>query len=257
MITWLAGSLGHTLLGLCSTMGGFALFFRDFMYALFTTRLQITKLFSQMEQVGIGSLVIVALTGTFTGAVLALQSYIGFKRYGGTELIGPLIALSMTRELGPVITGLMVTGRAGSAMAAELGTMRITEQIDALVTLNINPLQYLVIPRILASTVIMPFLTVFSMACGIIGGYIVCIYSLGLNSQQYMEGIRKYLEFSDITSGLIKSAFFGLIISWVGCYKGYVASGGARGVGLSTTQSVVMGSILMLLANYFLTSLLF
>ncbi len=210
-----------------------------------------------MELIGVDSFMITILTGTFAGAVLALQSYSGFKRYGGQEFMGPFIALSMARELGPVITGLMVTGRAGSAIAAEIGTMQITEQIDALKTLNINPIQYLAVPRIVAGTIILPFLTIFSMICGIIGGYFIGVQVLGLNGQQYISGIEKYLELTDIRNGLIKSAAFGLILSWVGAYKGFSAQGGARGVGLATTQSVVMGSILLLGANYFLTAMLF
>lgn len=253
----IAEKIGHITLSLCTTMGAFFIFFLETARTALTTRIRIHRLFEQMEQVGVNSLGIVLLTGTFTGAVLAVQSYIGFKRYGGTELIGPLIALGMARELGPVITGLMVTGRAGSAMAAELGTMNITEQKDALITLNINPFQYLVVPRMIASTLITPFLTISAVACGIAGGYVVGVYSLGLSSQQYLEGIRKYLELSDIMSGLIKSAAFGFILAWVGCFKGFSAHGGARGVGIATTQSVVMGSIMLLIANYFLTVLLF
>jgi phospholipid/cholesterol/gamma-HCH transport system permease protein len=257
MITWLAGTLGHGLIMLCTMMGSFAIFLGNIITATISTRLKLKKVFFYMEQVGVDSLGIVLLTGTFTGAVLALQSYIGFKRYGGQELIGPLIALSMARELGPVLTGLMVTGRAGSAMAAEIGTMRITEQIDALITLRINPLQYLIVPRVVASTIILPCLSMCSVACGVVGGYFVVVYSLGLNGQTYLDGIKKYLELSDITNGLFKSAVFGLILSWVGCFKGYFASGGARGVGLATTQSVVMGSMLTILANYLLTAFLF
>src|SRR5690606_24415522 len=135
---------------------------------------------------------------------------------------------------------------AGSAIAAEIGTMRITEQIDALKTLSINPLQYLVVPRLLAGLLILPLLTVISMLCGVIGGYLIAVHVLGLNGYQYITGIKKYLEFSDVTSGLIKSSVFGFIITWIGAYKGYYTTGGARGVGLATTQSVVMGSILLL-----------
>jgi len=251
------GYIGSYLMGLSTMMGQCMLFLIDTIKVFFTTRLKLQKFLQQLEAIGVDSALIVILTGTFAGAVLALQSYIGFKRYGGEEFIGPVVALSMTRELGPVITGLMVTGRAGSAIAAEIGTMRITEQIDALKTLSINPLQYLVVPRILASLLILPLLTVISMLCGVIGGYLIAVNVLGLNGYQYITGIKKYLEFSDVTSGLIKSSVFGFIIAWIGSYKGYFTSGGARGVGLATTQSVVMGSILLLLANYFLTAALF
>lgn len=257
MIERFLNSVGGFSLSMCTMMGSFALFFVQSLKTTITTRLKLSKLLQQLEEIGTNSLIIVILTGTFAGAVLALQTYIGVRRYGGEEFIGPVVALSMARELGPVITGLMVAGRSGSAIAAEIGTMRITEQIDALKTLRINPLQYLVVPRMIAGTIVMPLLTVFSMVCGVVGGYIIATSVLGLNGNQYIHGIKKYLEYSDITSGLIKSAFFGLILTWVGAFKGFYASGGARGVGLATTQSVVMGSILLLLANYFLTAALF
>ena len=249
--------IGAFMMQICVMLGALMLFLLDIGRTLFTTRLKLHKTFVQIEEIGVDSWIIAILTGIFAGAVLALQSYIGFKRYGGQEFVGPVVALSMARELGPVITGLMVTGRAGSAIAAEVGTMRITEQIDALQTLSINPIQYLVIPRIIAGTIVMPFLTIFSMMFGVLGGYFVAVYVLDLNGEQFTHGIKKYLEFSDIRSGLIKAAWFGFLLTWVGCFKGYYASGGARGVGAATTQSVVMGSILLILANYFLTAILF
>lgn len=257
MIVSLVNALGKYTLSFLNNLGSFILFLYQALIIAFSEKVSLSKVIDQMEQIGVGSFAIAILTGTFAGAVLALQTYIGFKRYGGLEFIGPLIALSMTRELGPVITGLMVTGRAGSAIAAELGSMRITEQIDALKTLRINPYRYLVIPRILAATIILPFLTVFSMVCGTIGGYIIAVHVLDLNGQQYLEGIRQYVELWDIASGLIKSSFFGFILSWVGTFKGFYAQGGARGVGIATTESVVMGSVLLLIANYFLTAALF
>ncbi len=257
MFLALATSLGKWSIDLCNTLGGLMLFLWQLSKTAVTTRPKIGKLLTQMESIGVDSFLIVILTGGFAGAVLAFQSYIGFKRYGSVEFIGPLVALSMTREIGPVITGLMVTGRSGSAIAAELGTMRITEQIDALSTLNINPFQYLVVPRVIAGIVIMPFVTTFSMMAGIIGGYCVCVYVLNLNSQEYIDGIMKYLELNDVINGLIKSSVFGFILTWVGSFKGYKAFGGARGVGIATTQSVVTGSILLIIANYFLTALLF
>lgn len=209
-----------------------------------------------MSNIGVDSLNITVLTGSFTGMVFALQSYIGFQRVGGEQFIGPVVALGLIRELGPVLTGLMVTGRAGSAITAEIGTMRITEQIDALQTLRINAFQYLVVPRILAGTIILPFLTLFAMICGIIGGYIICVYVLLLSPEDYISGIKSYVELSDIRGGLIKASVFGLILTWVGTYKGFYTSGGARGVGISTTQSVVVSSVLILMSNYFLTKLL-
>ena len=189
-----------------------------------------------MQRIGVESLAVIVLTGSFSGMVLALQSYIGFQRVGGENFIGSVVALGMIRELGPVMTGLMVTGRAGSAIAAELGTMRITEQIDALRTLCIDSLQYLVVPRIVAATIILPFLTLFSMLFGILGGYFIVTYVLGLSPEDYINSIKAYVELSDIRGGLIKAGVFGLILSWVGTYKGFFTWGGARGVGVDHTK---------------------
>lgn len=250
-------AIGAYTIRVCDQFGSFVLFLVKSIKTLFTTRLKVSKTFVHMQTIGVDSLSIVVLTGTFAGAVLAFQSYIGFKRFGGQEFIGPVVALALARELGPVLTGLMVTGRAGSAIAAEIGTMRITEQIDALRTLCINTWQYLVVPRLVASVIILPFLTIFSVLCGTIGGYCIAVYVLGLNGEQYITGIQRYVELEDITKGLFKSAIFGLILAWVGSYKGYNTTGGARGVGLSTTQSVVIASIMILIANYFLTAILF
>lgn len=250
-------SIGTYTLSLCSMLGSFVLFLREAFHTLLSSRLRVQKVFAQMNAIGVGSLPIVILTGTFAGAVLTLQSYIGFKRYGGTELIGPLVAISMAREIGPVITGLIVTGRSGSAIAAEIGTMRISEQIDALVTLCINPFQYLVVPRILAGILVLPILTVFASFAGTLGGYGIGVHILNLNGQVYIEGVEKYLKLQDIINGLVKSSAFGFLLTLVGSFKGYTTHGGARGVGISTTQSVVMGSILIIIANYFLTAALF
>jgi phospholipid/cholesterol/gamma-HCH transport system permease protein len=250
-------TLGELTLEIFNAFGGFALFCIKAIRTLFTTRFKVFRTLEQMQQIGVNSLSIIILTGTFTGMVLAFQSYIGFHRFGGEEFIGPVVALGLVRELGPVLSGLMVTGRAGSAIAAEIGTMQITEQVDALRTLGIDPMQYLVVPRIVASVLILPLLALFCSFLGIIGGYIVSINALGLNPEQYQSGIREFVALSDITGGLIKASCFGLILSLVGCYKGYMTIGGARGVGLSTTQAVVLGSTMILIANYFLTAALF
>ncbi len=211
----------------------------------------------QMEEVGFNSIPVVLVTAIFTGMVLALQSYTGFRRFNAEVLVGTVVALSMTRELGPVLTGLIVAGRAGSAMAAELGTMRVTEQIDAMVTLAANPIDYLVVPRFLAGLIMLPLLTILSDIVGIAGGYLVSTKILGANPVVYMRRTIDYLEISDIYSGLLKAAVFGTIIAIVGCYKGFYAEGGAEGVGRATTGSVVMSSMLILISDYFLTAMLF
>lgn len=252
----LVNSVGAYTLRLCEFLGNFTLFLVQAIQTLFTTRLKLSKYFFQSNRIGVESFLIIVLTGSFAGMVFALQSYIGFQRVGGEQFIGAVVALGMIRELGPVLTGLMVTGRAGSAIAAEIGSMRITEQIDALTTLRIDPFQYLIVPRILAGVSIVPCLTIFSMIFGIMGGYAVCVYVLELSPEDYINSIKNYVELSDITRGLTKSCVFGLILAWVGTYKGFNTSGGARGVGQATTQSVVMSSIMILIANYFLTKML-
>ena len=256
MIIQFVDFLGASVINICTSTGEFTLFFVEAVTTLFTSKLKIAKTFAQMNRVGVESFSIIVLTGLFTGMVLALQTYIGFQRVGGEQFIGAIVALGLIRELGPVLTALMVTGRAGSAITAEIGTMIITEQVDALKTLRINVFQYLVVPRIVASTIILPFLTIFSMIFGIIGGYIVCVHVLELSPEDYESSIRNYVELTDIYGGLKKAAVFGLILSWVGTYKGIYTHGGARGVGIATTQSVVVSSILILITNYFLTKLL-
>ena len=250
-------SVGSSALSLCNNIGNSVMFLVETIVVTITTKLKIQKLLNQMEHIGVNSISIVILTGSFAGAVLALQTYTGFKRFGAEEYLGPVVALTMTRELGPVMAALMVTGRAGSAITAELSTMRITEQIDALKTLCINSYQYLVVPRILASLIMMPLLALFAIFFGIAGGYVIAVFVLQINGEQYIEGVKSFLELRDIMGGVIKAAVFGLIFSWVGTYKGYTTRGGAKGVGLSTTKSVVISSILILISNYFLASIIF
>ncbi len=211
----------------------------------------------QLITIGFYSLPVVAMTAFFSGAVLALQSYSGFSRFSAESTIATVVILSITRELGPVLTGLMVAGRIGASIAAEIGTMRVTEQIDALYTLSTDPIKYLVAPRVLASLIMMPCLVIISDIIGVMGGYLVSIYKLGFNSSNYLVNTFKYLEAMDIISGLVKATAFGVIISIVSCYSGYYSGKGAKGVGSSTTSAVVNSSIFILLSNYIITELLF
>jgi phospholipid/cholesterol/gamma-HCH transport system permease protein len=188
--------------------------------------------------------------------VLALQTYYAFRLFSAESLVGATVALSMTRELGPVITALMVTGRAGSAIAAEIGTMRVTEQVDALTVMAINPVQYLAVPRIIAGLVMLPLLTVLSDFVGMVGGYLVGVKLLGINAAIFMNKVYELVALEDIYNGLIKAAVFGVILTLVGCYKGFTTTGGAEGVGRATTQSVVLSSVLILASDYVLTALM-
>lgn len=251
------GFIGTIALKSCRSFGRYTLFVVQSCQTACMTQLKVSKLFTQMDRIGIQSFPIGVLTGLFAGGIIALQTYASFKQFGSEHMIGPVVALTMTRELGPVLTGLMVAGRCSSGIAAEVGTMRITEQLDALETLCIDNFQYLIVPRILASTIMLPFLTMFSMAFGIMGGYAVCVYVYGLNPIDYVDGIIGLLRASDIISGLIKAAFFGFILSSIGAYKGFYTWGGAKGVGIATTESVVFASIAILASNYFLSTLLF
>ena len=240
-----------------SAAGGMALMLFQAILWLFVPPLKLRNTFRQMEFVGVKSLFVVILTGAFTGAVLALQSYNALKRFGAESLVGPTVALSMARELGPVLTGLMVTGRAGSAMATELGTMRVTEQIDALYTMAVNPVKYLVSPRILSGVLMMPVLAIITDFVGVLGGYFVAVKMLGVNSGVYIGRTVDFVKPQDIFDGLIKASVFGLILSLVACYHGFNTAGGAAGVGEAATKSVVLGSVLILVADYFLTSVMF
>ncbi|RJX35259.1 MAG: ABC transporter permease [Desulfarculus sp.] len=249
--------LGRTFLRMLNEAGELLLMLLQALLWLLRPPFRVKVLFKQMEFVGVKSLNVVLLTGAFTGGVFALQSYHGFSLFGAESLVGSTVALALTRELGPVLTSLMVTGRAGSAMAAELGTMRVTEQIDALYVMAVNPIQYLVLPRLLAGVVMLPVLTIIADFIGIVGGYVVGVSLLGINSGIFIAKIIEYMEFSDISMGLIKASFFGLILSLVGCYKGFYTTGGAEGVGRATTEAVVLGSVLILAFDYVLTAIMF
>lgn len=211
----------------------------------------------QMMDIGYFSLPVVGLTALFTGMVLALQSYTGFARFSAEGAVATVVVLSVTRELGPVIAGLMVAGRIGASMAAEIGTMRVTEQIDALSTLATNPFKYLVAPRLIAGLTMLPLLVVVADIIGVFGGYVVGVYKLGFNPGAYLKRTFDYLEFMDVFSGLVKAAAFGFLVSLMGCYHGYHSEGGAQGVGRATTNAVVSSSILILIFNYAITEIFF
>jgi len=208
-------------------------------------------------EIGYFSLPVVALTAIFTGMVLALQTFTGFSRFSAEGAVANVVVLSVTRELGPVLAGLMVAGRVGAAMAAEIGTMRVTDQIDALTTLSTNPMKYLVAPRLLAGIIALPLLVVIADILGVMGGYIIGTLKLGFNPSAYVKNTLDFMQAQDVASGLVKAAVFGFLITLLGCYQGYHSRGGAQGVGAATTAAVVAASILILAFDYVLTEMFF
>lgn len=250
---YIVDSIGATFISLVTEIGSWSFFFMKTIKTLFTRGLRIQPLLLQMKRIGVDSSTIIILSTLSSGFALALQSYAGLSRIGGQEMLGVIVAWGMTRELGPVLTAIMVCGRSGSSIAAELGTMQITEQVNALRTLCINPFHYLIVPRIVAGTLIMPFLTLFGMFFGILGGYLFALSNLTTSPEVYLVNIKKLLQFGDIIGGLIKSCVFGFILTFVGCYKGFKTTGGAREVGFATTSAVVIGCIAILISNYILS----
>jgi phospholipid/cholesterol/gamma-HCH transport system permease protein len=249
--------LGHYITVFAEELGSLLLLFYSTIKQMILPPFEIRNTFKQMLEIGVRSVPVVLITAVFTGMVLALQTYTGFKRFGAEALVGSVVALSMTREMGPVLTGLIVAGRAGAAMAAELGTMRVTEQIDALETLATNPIKYLIVPRFLSAIVMLPALTIVSDIIGILGGYAITVGFYGTSSTVYWHRTWNYLEVNDINNGLIKACFFGGSIALICCYKGFAASGGAEGVGKATTGAVVVSFMTILVSDYFLSAWLF
>ncbi len=248
--------LGAPFYAFLEESGRLALLFWKAIKTIFIPPFRLKNIFKQMHEIGWRSLPVVLVTASFTGGVLALQSYSTFRRFHAESLMGTLVAFSMTRELGPVITGLIVAGRVGSAMAAELGTMRVTQQIDALITLAVDPVKYLIGPRFIACLLMLPCLTILADGIGIFGGYIVGVEILGVNPLVYIRSSFEYLEMNDVVSGLVKSGVFGVIIAMIGCFQGFYAAGGAEGVGQATTRAVVVSMMLILISDYFMTALL-
>lgn len=249
--------IGFTVEGVLIGIGRICLLLYNVLKGIVKPPFEIKHTIKQMLEIGVNSLPVVLITAVFTGMVLALQSYTGFKRFGAEGLVGSVVALSMTRELGPVLTALIVTGRAGASMAAELGTMRVTEQIDALETLATNPVKYLIVPRFISGTIMLPALVAITDIVGILGGYLVTVVMLNVSSRTYMKASWDFLEAGDIYSGLIKAAFFGASFTLISCYKGFYAKGGAEGVGRATTGAVVYSSMAILISDYFLSAFLF
>lgn len=217
---------------------------------------RLSQLLNAMDFIGVQSTFIVALTGVFSGMVLALQTTYSLRAFGAEGVVGQVVAVSLTREIAPVFAALMVAARAGSAMAAELGNMRVTEQIDAIVTMAVSPVQYLLAPRLLAATIMVPLLCVVYTCVGMAGAWLVAVQWLGVDPGTFISNIEKHLLPSDFFMGMIKSAVFGFLISAISCTRGYYAAGGARGVGEATTKAVVHSAVCILISNYLLTTLL-
>lgn len=259
-LAWVARPLerlGSAASGVFEEVGRFFFILKSTLYWMFRPPFDGREWLRQAVRVGVDSLPVVGLTAMFTGMVLALQTYRGFERFHAESYVASVVSLSLTRELAPVLAALMIAGRIGSSLAAELGTMRVTEQIDALFAMATEPIHYLIVPRVAAATLMLPPLVAFADGLGVGGGWAVAVGMMDANPVVYWEKTFQYLDLNDVFSGLIKAAAFGLILSVTGCTKGYFTTGGAEGVGRSTTAAVVMASVVILLSDFFLTKLLF
>ncbi len=250
-------AVGAAALGLLETSGQVVLFALNGLACALRPPFQPRLLGRQLLDIGYYSLPVVGLTTLFTGMVLALQSHTGFARFSAEGAIPNIVVLSITRELAPVLTGLMIAGRVGASMAAELGAMRVSEQIDALETLSADPYRYLVAPRLVAGILMLPLLVLVGDVIGVFGGYLVGVYSLGFDGSVYIRNSWNFVQFQDVLSGLVKAAVFGLLVTLAGCYHGWRSRGGAQGVGAAATHAVVSASIAILISNYLLTQLFF
>ena len=249
-------SCGRLTLRILREMGQMGIFLGTTLVDVFLPPLQGAQLVRRIHFIGSRSLLLIVFTGAFTGMVVALQGYIALRRFGGEEALGPMVGLSLIRELGPVLSALMITARAGSALTAELGIMRITEQIDALEVMALNPIKYLVVPVFLAAMITFPLLNSIFVTVGIYGGYMVGVELLGGSSGAYFTQMSSAADSGDIWMGVYKSFSFGLIVAWVSCFKGFYADRGAEGVSQATTQAVVMCAVLILVWDYFIGSVL-
>lgn len=237
--------------------GGITILFLEALLSLIKSPPKIKHIFKYMEDIGVAAAPLIAITGFFTGGVLVVETYPSFHRFNAEFLIGALVSVSLARELSPVLVSLLITARSGSSIAANIGTMRITEQIDALEVMAVDPIRYLITPRLVAGLIMVPLLTLLSYTTGILGGYFVGTFLYDINPYLYVEKMKDFTELYDIVGGLYKSATFSVLIVMVSCYFGYIAKGGAEGVGKATTTAVVVSSVLTLIVDYFLTELIF
>jgi phospholipid/cholesterol/gamma-HCH transport system permease protein len=249
--------IGNSVVGAVEQVGEMTLLGYRALLSAFRPPYRMGLFVRTLDFVGVGSLLIITLSGVFTGAVFAVQTARVFGLFNAESLVGSTVAIALSREMAPVFAGLMVAARVGSAIATEIGTMRVTEQIDALEAMAVNPVQYLVSPRIVAGIVMLPVLTMIFNAVGMGGAYFVGVELLGVDPGLFIRSVETYLELDDVTSGLIKSVVFGFLVTLVGCYQGFTASGGASGVGVATTRAVVYGSVMTLVSDYFLTVLMY
>ena len=255
-VRFLLAQLCAAVLSLLASLGRIGLFLGQSVGLIFIPPLKIRRVLRQVQFIGARSLLVIALTGLFTGMVLGLQGYYTLTRFGSEAYLGPAVALGLITELGPVLSALMVTGRAGSAIAAEIGIMRITEQIDALEVMALNPVRYLVVPNIVAGIIALPLLGALFAVIGIYGGYFVGVQLLGVSSGTYFGNMTDFVALIDIRNGLYKSLVFGVAITFLCCFKGYHTGYGAEGVSHATTEAVVLSSVAILVLDYFLNSVL-
>ena len=247
---------GAFVINIVREIGRMGLFLAESFFWMVFPPYLLRRIIKQINFIGVKTTLVILLTGTFTGMVLALQIYYTLVKFGAEARLGSVVALSLIKELGPVICALMVTGRAGSALTAEIGIMRITEQIDALDAMALNPYKYLIIPNLIAGIISVPLLNFIFVVVGVFGGYTVGVGLMGLSSGTYFGGIRDFVDSRDILEGLYKSLSFGILITWISCYKGYSTGYGAEGVSKATTQAVVLSSVVILIWDYFMTSIL-
>lgn len=255
IIVRLIRAMGSRTLTIVRTMGDMFIFLLHALLHIFIPPFKHRLLLREIRFIGTRSMTVIILMGSFTGMVIALQSFYTLRKVGSEALVGPAVALSLIRELGPVLSALTVTGRAGSALSAEIGIMRITEQIDALTSMALNPIRYLITPKIVAAIIVFPLLTSLYDVIGIFGGYLVSVKLLGITAGTYFSQMKQFVDMQDVTIGLYKSLSFGVIVLWTCCYKGFYTGYGAEGVSKATTEAVVMSSVLIIIWDYFIGSL--